>query len=585
MLDVLASLWWIVIPIIIFIIGIIVAFSLYTMVPANVAHVVVQHGRMRTFSSHPDYGSEILEKDEEGNPLRTKSAYFKIPSFIPGYGMVVHQMPLKVITISVKDFLAFDSNRARFECDIRTYVVIKDVVKSAKRFPMGIDELKEQVANQIWATTRDCTTKKTIREIINDREGIINQIRRPLSEAISIYGLGLEDIELIEFKDPTKPIPGVKEQPHVITDISSIEEVKINSEARQKNAEEIKEAKLKEAIADEIAQTREIQRDEVVAKRKQLKLQEVAKEEKKTMEETLEVTKVEKVKNQEIEKSKAEVLAEQEKVVARIDAEKRKDVEAINKEQKHLEGTGDRLRREEQAKGEAAPIRETGTAEAKVIELKYLAEAKGKDELQKALNKFTDQALEAYVAKEIVEKDKAIGIAGAEALKYADVRAFLGGGDGKGTDGSQSAFDIGKALQSMVISNQAAGASFLNRIAQPNDLGFHKQDYKKLMAIIDQTPELKEKIREAIDKAEEEQKKVKEAMNSEDDWKQSEFSKKISELDDVIKEKSGQAQRKIQDFKEKAQEKIEDIDKAKWLDDMQDNQDTKQSKTKKRKRM
>ncbi len=523
------NIWWI-IPIIVILIAIIVAFSLYTMVPANVAHVVIQHGRMRVFSSHTDYGSEVISKDADGKPLQTKAAYFKIPSFIPGYGMVVHQMKLNVITISVKDFLAFDANRARFECDIRTYVTIEDVIKAAKRFPIGLDELKEQVSNQIWATTRDCTTKKTIREIINDREGIIKQIREPLSEAISIYGLGLEDIELVEFKDPTKPIPGVKEQPHVITDISSIEEVKINSEARQKNAEEIKEAKLKEAIADETAQTREIQRDEVVAKRKQLKLQEVAKEEKKTMEETLEVTKVEEVKTQRIEKAKVEVLAEQEKVVALIDAEKQKDVEEIIKEQKHLEGSGDRLRLEEQAKGKAAPIRETGTAEADVIKLKYLAEAKGKDELQKALNQFSEKALEAYVAKEIVEKDRAIGIAGAEALKYADVRAFLGGSGG----GAENAFDIGKALQSMVISNKAAGASFLNRISQPNDLGFHKQDYDKLIAIIDQTPEIKEKIREAMDKAVKESSKIKKIMQDDDEWKKSVFDDKINDLDKSI---------------------------------------------------
>lgn len=559
----IGNLFWI-IPLIIGIIALLLAFILYTLVPANVAHVVIQRGIMRVFSSHSEYGSEALSKDTEGNILRTKAAYFKIPRWVPGYGMIVHQMPLRVITISVKDFLAFDVNRARFECDIRTYVTIKDVVKAAKRFPMGIEELKEQVANQVWATTRDCTTKKTIREIINDREGVITQIRKPLSEAISIYGLGLEDIELVEFKDPTKPIPGAKEQPHVITDISSIEEVKINSEARQKNAEEIKEAKLKEAIADEVAQTREIERDEVVAKRKQLKLQEVAKEEKKTMDETLEVTKVEKVKNQEIEKSKAEVLAEQEKLVARIDAEKRKDVEEINKEQKHLEGEGDRLRREEQAKGEAAPIREKGTAEAKIIELKYLAEAKGKDELQKALNKFNDKALEAYVAKEIVEKDKAIGIAGADALKYAQLRVFAGG------SGAQKGFDVGEYIDSLTTSNPSAGMSFMNRISQPNDLGWKKFDYNRLIAVIEGNKELKEKIRDEMDKQEEERKKVKEVMEDEDKWKKSVFDDKISELDESV-------QSSMDDYNK---------DEPSWLSDEVDEAgEKKEKKTKRKKRM
>lgn len=474
MLDIVIGLWWLWL-IILIITAVIITFVLYTLVPANVSDVVIQRGQMRVFSSHIQYGTEVLEKDEAGNPLSTKASYFKMPSWLPIYGMVVHRMPLKIITMNVPDFLAFDKNRARFETDIRAYVAIEDVVKAAKRFPSGLEELKEQTINIVRATVRDVTTKKTIREIINDREGVMTQVREPLAESLNIYGLGLQNIELIEFKDPTKDIPGVKERPHVIADISSIEEVKINSEARQKNAEEVKEARLKEAVAEETAKKRELQRDEMIARRDELKKQEVAKQEKITMEETLEVKKVEEVKTEQIAKAQQEVEAEKERLVAKIDATRRQEVEKINKEQKRLEGEGDKIRDVEQAIGVAAPIREKGNAEAEVIEKKLLAEAKGKDELQKALNRFGSAALMALVAEKLVDMQKDVGIAGARALEAADLRIFAGGGDKDG-------FDLGKMIEQTRVSSESTGAAIINRIARPNDLGL--KDFGALIPVI-----------------------------------------------------------------------------------------------------
>ena len=440
----------VIIALIVLIIAII--FSLYKVVPADYAHVVVQRGKTRVFSSDKKYSGE--GKYSSGG----RAAYYRVPSFIPGFGMNVHDMSLKILPINVPDFKAFDIDRARFLCDIMAYVAITDPVEAAKRFGGNLKEVEQQVSKVVQATTRDSTTKKTVREIINDREGIIAEIKDPLSKAISNWGLSLKDIELVEFKDTADS--------QVIADISSIIEEQINSEARQKNAEQKKMARLKEAIADEMARKREIERDEEVSKREQQRDKLVAEKEKAALAEQLEVTKVDKVKNQEIEKEKARVLAEQEKVVARINAEQRKEVEEINKEQKRLEGEGDRIRREEQAIGEAAPIRESGTAEADIILKKLQAEAKGKDDLQKALNQFGDAAIRALVAELIVEKDKEVGIAGAEALKYADLKVFAGGSD------SEAGFDMGQLVSSMLVSNPDTARAFLQRMGKPNDLGF-----------------------------------------------------------------------------------------------------------------
>ena len=410
----------------------------YTIVPPEFADVVVQHGKMRVFSSHPAYGTERTADN------KTIAAYFKIPRkfWLFHLGMEVTRMPLKIMKIDVPNFLAFDNQRARFVVDIVAYITVKDPVVAAKRFSGGIQDLANAMSVIAQATTRDVTTKKPIREIINNRDDIIKAITPPMKEAIEHWGLDLNDVELIDFKDPSKQESGIDS--HVIEDISQMIEKQINSEMRQKNAEQSKIARVKEAETDEEARKREIARDEEVSKREQEKNRLIAEKQKEATREQLEVTKVEQVKNAEIQKEKAIVIANQ-----------LREVEEINKQQKKLVGEGDRLMKEEQAKGEAAPILE-----------KLLAEAKGKDELQKALNRFEDKAIRALVAEKIVEKDRAIGIAGADALRAAQINAFLGGG----AEG-EKAFDIGKALAALTVANKSAADSVLHRIAVPNDLG------------------------------------------------------------------------------------------------------------------
>lgn len=425
------------------VIAFIVFASLYTIVPANYADVVIQGKKIRVFSSQPEYGTEVTEEDSKGKPLKTGSAYFKIPSwfFFFNQGMEVHRIPLNVIPINVPDFLAFDKDRARFVCNIIAYVTVKQPVEAAKRFSGKIEDLKDQVSQVVQATIRDVTTKRPIREIINDRKAIIDAIQLPLSEVLSIWGLDLKDIELIDFKDPNKAQHG--EESHVIADISSIIEQQINSEMRQKNAEQMKTARLKEAESEELAKIREISKEQEIAKREQEKNKFVAVQQKIAREAELDVEQVNRVKLAQIDKEKAIVQANQ-----------AKEVEEINKMQKQLVGQGTRLQKEEEAKGTAALTREQG-----------YAEADAKEKLQAALNKFQDAAIRALVAEKIVAMQQAVGVAGAEALKNSQMRVFAG------SDSDKAGFDVGKILQAITVSNDSAAESVLNRLARPNDLG------------------------------------------------------------------------------------------------------------------
>ena len=429
--------------------------SLYKIVPADMADVVIQNKKMRVYSSDKNYS-------EDG-----KSAYFRIPGwfFILNLGMKVHRIPLKILPISVTNFLAFDKDRARFECNIIAYVTVNKPMKAAQRFNGKMTQLIEDVSKVVQATTRDATTKQPIRAIINDRESIISTIKEPLTAALANWGLDLKDIELVEFKDPSRGEKEGDKPSHVISDISSIIEEQIESEATQKNAEQKKIARLKVAIAEEAAKIREVHKDEQIAMREQQKAVKVAEEQKIAKEKELDVTKVEQVKTQEIEKEKQIVVANQTKEIAEIDAEQRKAVEEINKQQKELEGQGDRVRAEAQAKGAAATVKEQGLAEAEAIKAKGLAEAEAKEKLQAALNKFGDEAIRALVAQDIVKMQQAVGVAGAKALENSDMRVF------SGSDGGQG-FDMGKMIESIQVSSSDTANSVLNKLARPNDLGF-----------------------------------------------------------------------------------------------------------------
>lgn len=413
---------------------VIVLANIYVVVPPDYADVVSRDENVKVYSPYKEYSAD------------GKSAYFNIPEwfFLFKLGMQVKRIPLKILAINVPNFLAFDKDRARFVCDIVTYVVVKDPIEAAKRFGGDLTALTSQISVIVQSTTRDITTKKAIREVINNRQDIIDAITPTLSQSIKSWGLELKSLELIDFKDPDFKTFGVES--HVISDISSIIEQQINSEARQKNAEQKKEARTKEAAAEEEARKREIFKDEVVAKREQEKDKNVAISQKEAVEKELEVTRIREVTTQEINKAKMIVEANQ-----------RKEIEQINKEQKQLEGEGDKLRLQEQARGNAAKILE---------DLK--AEAEGKTQLQEALNKFGDTAIRALVAEKIVEMQKDVGVAGAKALENAEIKVFSGG-----SDGDKAAFDVGKSLEALFVSNEGSLKSVLNRLSRPNDLGFN----------------------------------------------------------------------------------------------------------------
>jgi len=400
---------------------IILAFVWYRIVPPSEAHLVVKSkGRM---VCSPDTN---VQKNG-------KAAYYKIPDFIPVFGRKVRVMDVTIKELIVRQE-TYEKNQARYNVTSSLKYRITDVETAAETF-VNDQQLKEQLIELIKASVRAITVKFDVTDARSKKEVIDAEVEKTLTNELAKWGLKMVNFQLVDFQDT--------EDSSIISDISKRREVEIQSQTREQNAEKIKQARIKEAESEELAKSREIKKDEIVGMREQDKAMNIAEIEKLAREKKLEVERVQKVKTQEIEKERQ-----------LIEAAQKKEVEEINKEQKKLEGEGDRDKAIEQAKGEAAPIREKG-----------LAEAEAKEKLQAALNKFKEEAIRALIAEKVVEKDKAIGIAGAEALGKADVKAFLGGGEGA------QAFDVGKSLEALTVSNPGASSSILHRIGVPNDLG------------------------------------------------------------------------------------------------------------------
>lgn len=419
---------------------------MYRIVPPQEAHFVTA-----------PWGTKVCSPDKNiEEQFHAKKWYFYIPIL-----MTVRKMKV-VINELVVTQETYEKNQARYNVKSSVKYRIKDIITAANTF-INDEELQKQLEEVLKASVRAITVKYDVVDARALKTKMGEEIEKEMKDDLQKWGLELTNFQMIDFQDT----PDSK----IISNISRRREKEIETKTREEVAEKEKSARLKEAEADEKAREREILRDQVVGMKDQNKLQKIAEQEKIAQQKHFEVVQVQTVRQAEIDKEKAIV-----------EANEKKATEEIFKDQKKLEGEGDRLRAEEQAKGEAAPIREKG-----------FADAEAKEKLQAALNKFEDKAIRALVAEAIVAMQEKVGIETAQALAEADLRIFAGG------EGDKSGFDLGKLISAASVSNEELAASLLNKIARPNDLGLSQLDLTKILPALAETIDKKKKEAEKKD--------------------------------------------------------------------------------------
>lgn len=367
----------------------------YRIVPPSEAHLVVTPRKRMVCAS-----DESLRKNGG------KSTYFHIPGWIPFFGRAIRMMDITIKELIINGQETYEKDQARYQVNSSTKYRIIDVEKAAETFTTD-EELRCQLEEIIRAAIRAVTVKYSVTDVRANKKRMSEEIEEEIRDDLANWGLRLVNFVLVDFQDT----PDSK----VISNISKRREVQIESETRIDNANRIKEAKIKEAESDQLAKDREIERDEAVARREQGKKIAIAQQEQIVAEEEMKVKRVREVKQEEIEKEQAIIKSQAEKeqqlISAAAEKEKKRIIAEGYKEQMTLEGEGNASKKRAEAEAEASAIEKRGLAEARV-----------KEELAKSLNMFTIDAIRALTAEQVVEKDKAVGISLAEALKAADLK-------------------------------------------------------------------------------------------------------------------------------------------------------------------
>lgn len=371
------------------IIGVLVVIWILMMrriVELKYAHVVVRKS-----------GSTIYSADQT-IPGCMGAVYYDIPSWIPVLGVIVKSMTLEIIQIAIKDYETFAKANARFNIDVSVYCRIIDVNVAAQRFPgNNINDFIKGMSSIIISAVRKTTANYAIEDIISKRKEIGDEIREEILEDFRSWGVELTNVAVETITDAKGTT--------VIQDISAKKESEINSLSRQQIAQQNKSADIVEAENRQIAETRKIEADEQISIRDQTRKMTVAMKMQEAVVKTLEVKRIEQETTANIEANasirKAEGVRQSEIVVA--------------------EGTKQSLVL--QGQGEGSKQQSIGMAEAAVIKAKKVAEAEGLSALADAQKKQQETAKEI----QLIEKDRAIGLALAAALQKASIK-YIGSG-------------------------------------------------------------------------------------------------------------------------------------------------------------
>jgi flotillin len=372
-------------------------------VPTNMVHIVQSAG------STTSYG----RGKEAGN------SYYKWPSWIPHFGVVVSNFPESVFQIGLKDYDAYDQGRLPFVVDVRAFFRIEDSLTAAQRVSTQLD-LEAQLTAVLQGAVRRVLATEHLENIMQDRSTLGKRFTDEVDTQLKEWGV--TNVKAIEFMD----IRDTRDST-VIHDIMSKEKARISQESRVAVANNERIAQLSEIEAKQIAEVRRQEAEQLVGLRtaekdkevgiaKEKAAQETKAQAKVTAERSMDVVRVQTVKQAEIDKDTAIIAAD-------------RDAQA-----KVLEADGALKATLKTAEGIAATGKAQGDAEA----AKLMAPVNAQIALAEKIG--SDEGYQKYlVTIRGVEKDEAVGKAMAVALEKADLKVIANSGnvqDGVGGLGS-----------------------------------------------------------------------------------------------------------------------------------------------------
>lgn len=355
-----------------------------------------------------------------GKGRETGNVYYAWPAFLPFIGVSVTHFPESVFDIRLTGYDAYDSGRLPFVVDIMAFFRILDSDTAAHRVA-DFQELIAQLTGVLQGAVRRTLAIHKLEQIMEDRTALGETFTQEVNDQLKEWGVTTaKSIEFMDIRD----IQGSQ----VISNIMAKEKSRIEMESRQSVAANHQAAELREIEAKQTVDVRAAEATQAVGQRtaqaeqqvgisQQQAQQAVLEENKVTATKQMEVNQIQQVRSAEIARDVAKVAAEQSRSVTVIEA----DAEA----QKLAAIAGGQL---EAAKKNAEAVRVEGEAKGDAEKAVRLAEIAPQITLAKEIGE--NPGYQTYLVQvRQVEAEQAVGVAQAEALKAAQVKVIVTGGD------------------------------------------------------------------------------------------------------------------------------------------------------------
>lgn len=431
----------------------IAAVSLRRVVPTNRVDIVQSRKESRSYGKGRDFGN----------------VYYQIPAWVPGFGVTVTHFPESVFDVTLTGYDAYDAGRLPFLVDVMAFFRIEDSDKAAHRVA-DFPELLAQLKGVLQGAVRRTLAIHKLEQIMEDRTALGVTFTEEVVEQLKEWGVTtVKTIEFMDIRDTT----GGK----TIANIMAKEQSRIERESRVAVAENHQAADIREIEAKQAVASREQEAAQQVGMRTALAKQEVGiaeqqasqavlSEQKTTTQRDMEVRSVQNVRAAEIARDVAVVEAERDRSVTVVNAEaeaRKQEVVATG----HLAA----------AKLDAQGVEARGLAEGAAKKAVLLADVAPQITLAQEIG--SNDGYQSYLVKiEGLKKDQAVGIANADALKAANIKVIVTGGDAQ--SGIKSIGDLispkggallGSALEGLSATSDDAAAVVAKTRARINGAG------------------------------------------------------------------------------------------------------------------
>lgn len=302
-------------------------------------------------------------------------------------------------------------------------------------------EIPSRLTAIIESVIRTACAQLVVEQILEERQLIIEAIKKELIDIVSEWGLKVVTVELVDvvvvnesfLRDMSKPREA---EMHRLAQIALIEADQFTG---TRNIERSK-----------VLRQQEIDRDQLVGVKEQEQLRKIQEAEKEREQSVLEIHLQKDLMQKKYEKQQAEIVAAQDLEVAKLNAEAEKQ----RKIKEEVEVQAQRILQE--AKASAEKISLTAEAEAGQILKVTSAQAEGIKKTLAAAKDYTPQAFARDFLRILPEIYKEIDI--------GDVTLFGGGGgggtEGEGAGGADAFQVFGNVLMPMMIMSKMMGFDF-----------------------------------------------------------------------------------------------------------------------------